>query len=214
MTKFVNKFNKFQSNKRKVEKVLSNETLNEAVVERGDKFVIGGIVVKQSFIRSYMNRVKKETGKDLSKMMGEMEAAEEIVKYIIDKNASDVEEIPVSALLPGEEGMEEEVDDISIEEEPADVSDETIESETEEETETETSEEDDELTSDIDDDFESLEDEEETEEGEEEAETETEEETEEGEEETETEETEEGEEETETETETEEEGEEEADLPL
>jgi hypothetical protein len=200
MTKFVNKFNKFQSNKRKVEKVLSNESLNEAVVERGDKFVIGGIVVKQSFVRSYMNRVKKETGKDLSKMMGEMEAAEEIVKYIIDKNASDIEEIPVSALLPGEEGMEEEVDDISITEEPADVSDDTIEAETEEESETEevTSEEDEELSSDIDDDFESLEDETETE-------TETESETEESEEETEA--------ESEAESEAEE-GEEESDLPL
>lgn len=129
---FIRDFKKFQSRKRNdvSEKVVNKLTktketkVEESVVVRDSKYVVGGVVVEQSFINSYIKKVKDQTGKTLRQMYSDQDIAEELVKYLVDTHG-DVENIPVSALLGGEEGMEEEVDDIDMET-PAEVDDDTI----------------------------------------------------------------------------------------
>ena len=113
MTNFVRGFQKFQESLR----------INESVIVRDDKFIIGGIVLKQSVVNSHVSKVKAETGKNLRQMYSDQDIAEQLVIYLVDKYGN-ADDIPASALLGGEEEMEQEVSNVSPEDEDVSVGDE------------------------------------------------------------------------------------------
>lgn len=80
--------------------------INESVIELDAMYVVNGIKIKKSIVTSYKRKVKEQTGKDLSQMYSDSQIAEELMYYIVDKHA-DVETLPISALIGGEESMEE-----------------------------------------------------------------------------------------------------------
>lgn len=83
-----------------------NNTINEHVVETDGIYRVSGIKVKKSVITSYKRKVKETTGKDLGNIYSDSQIAEELMHYISEKYL-DAETIPVSALIGGEEGLEE-----------------------------------------------------------------------------------------------------------
>ena len=93
------------SNKRRNGKLNS---INEAVVKRDDTFIVGGINVPQKAINAYVRKVKEQTGKDLKSMFSEMEIAQELVLWSVG-SLDNVDNIPVSALLGGDEEMGEDI---------------------------------------------------------------------------------------------------------
>jgi len=90
MSNYIKSFLKFTSNKNK---------MNEAVIIRDDEYIVGGITIKQSFINSYVNKVKKETEKNLRQIFSDQEIAEQLIKFLIDEHASSVDDISSTALL-------------------------------------------------------------------------------------------------------------------
>lgn len=151
--RFINEYNKFKAKR-------EEENVSESVFVRDNNYIVGGVEIKSSVISKYITKVKKETGKDLKQYFSESEIAESLVEYIIEEYG-DGDTIPVSAILGGDESMEQE--DVSTEEDDVDVSEEDMSEEGEEETEEEETDEEDEiedpeLESEDDDDFESVED--------------------------------------------------------
>lgn len=93
--------------------------INENVIEIDGVYRIGGIKVKKSVITAYKRKVKETTGKDLGSMYSDSQVAEELMYYVVDKYLV-AENIPVSALIGGEEGLEEikdEDDNLNVENE-------------------------------------------------------------------------------------------------
>ena len=155
MSNFVKNFKKFQKNKRNDSFIVENTKTNESVIERDSKFIVGGITIDQSFVNKYVNRVKKDTGKDLYQSYSRQQLAEELVNWMVSKN-SDADQVPASAILGGADDMESQVSDVSMENEPLNVDDVGITSDEEIESEIEPSVEiDDEPVGDIDSEFES-----------------------------------------------------------
>jgi hypothetical protein len=118
--------------------------LNEAVVLRNSKFIIGGIEIDKKSINSYVKKVKEETEKDLKSMFSEMEIAEQLVKWAVSED--NINLAPASALLGDSEDL---VNDLLEDED-----EETVE-ETESEDETILDEEDDTIETELLDDEES-----------------------------------------------------------
>lgn len=154
---FIKRFVKFQENRNQESNIIS-----ESVKVINDRFIVGGIELKQSFINSYIKKVKDSTGQNLDNTFSKAEIAEQLIKYIIDRHG-DVDEIPPSALLGGDEEMEEQVDEISMEEDDVIVDEEGID-EVEDETEEEILDEEEGDIDNIEDEFKDIEDEEESEE--------------------------------------------------
>lgn len=123
MSNYIKSFTKFQSSKK----------INEAVIIRDDEYIVGGITIKQSFINSYVNKVKKETEKNLRQIFSDQEIAEQLVKFLMDEHAGSVEDLPSSALL----GTQHEVETDFSEEGEYDVEEDEINKQPEEEEETE-----------------------------------------------------------------------------
>lgn len=91
-----------------------NNLIKEAVIKVNDTYKVRSMVeVPQSLINAYVKKVKDETGDDLTKFFGDVDIAEEIIKYINDKFL-DVDSIPNNAILDQEE--EENVEKESSEE--------------------------------------------------------------------------------------------------
>ena len=109
-----------------------NDIKNESVIIRDDMYIVGGITIEQKTINAYCKKVKDQTGKDLKKIYSEQDIAEQLVNYLASKSL-DVEKIPATALLGGEEDMNTE--DVYSETAPETASIET-ETETEETPET------------------------------------------------------------------------------
>ena len=84
-------------------------TINEQVNEIDGTYIISGVRIKKSVVTSYKRKVKEQTGKDLGQMYSDSQIAEELITYIVTKNA-DAELIPVSALMGGDESEEEMLD--------------------------------------------------------------------------------------------------------
>ena len=148
------------------------KSIKEAVVMKVDNaFKVKPIAdISQSLINAYVKKVKEETGKELKDFFSEMDLAEALVKYVIEKGL-DVDSIPSNALLGENAESAEDDSDVEVEETEEEVVDEVEETEEEvvdevEETEEEVEETEDEETEEV----------EETEEEEEEAQEETEEE--------------------------------------
>ena len=168
--KFIRTFENHRlSNKRQ-------EIIKEAVLHVNDIYKVKTMVdIPQSLINKYVSKVKDETGTDLKTFFGNIDIAEEIVKYI-NQNFIDVEKLPSNALT-GEEieetgEQETETEEVHTEE--------PVETETEESEEVTTETEVEETEEDEEDFEEPIESEEESESGDESGEEETEE-TEEGE---------------------------------
>ena len=102
-------FKSFRKNKLNGNFVKENKTVNEAVVKRDDTFIVGGINIPQKTINAYVRKVKDQTGKDLKSMFSEMEIAQELVHWSIE-SLDNIDNVPVSALLGGEEEMGEDID--------------------------------------------------------------------------------------------------------
>lgn len=101
--KHIREFRSFQSKRKDI------ETINEAVTQRDDTFIVGGIQVDKKTINAYVKKVKDQTGKDLKSMYSEMQIAEELIRWSAS-NLDNVDNVPVSALMGGEEEMAEEID--------------------------------------------------------------------------------------------------------
>ena len=114
---FIRNFTSFQK-KRNTE-----NPLIESVKVINDRFIVGGIELKQSVINSYIKKVKDATGQDLNNSFSKEEIAEQLVTYLIDTHG-DVDNIPPSALLGGDEEMVDQVEDVSMEEDDVEVGEE------------------------------------------------------------------------------------------
>jgi len=88
-------------------RVLKNreEIISEAVLQVNDIYKVKTMIdIPQSLINSYVKKVKDTTGKNLRQFFGDVDIAEEIVKYITLNN-TDVEKIPGNALMGGAQGQ-------------------------------------------------------------------------------------------------------------
>jgi len=140
---------KYESYKKAKKENRLEKSIKEAVVMKVDNaFKVKPIAdISQSLINAYVKKVKEETGKELKDFFSEMDLAEALVKYVIEKGL-DVDSIPSNALL-GEnaesaeddsdveveetEETEEEVEEVEETEETEEVVDEFEETEEEEE---------------------------------------------------------------------------------
>ena len=97
--KHIRKFEKFR--------VLKNreEIIKESVLQVNDIYKVKTMIdIPQSLINAYVKKVKDTTGKNLRQFFGDVDIAEEIVKYITLNN-TDVEKIPGNALMGGAQGQ-------------------------------------------------------------------------------------------------------------
>lgn len=114
---FIRNFKSFQRKKR------TSGNVSESVEVRDDKFIVGGIVVTQTMVNKYKTRIKKETGKDANQFASDKDIAETLTNYLVNKASDDIDSVPLSALLGGEDGMSSEVSEVGVEESPVDVED-------------------------------------------------------------------------------------------
>ena len=81
------------------------EIIKESVLQVNDIYKVKTMIdIPQSLINAYVKKVKDTTGKNLRQFFGDVDIAEEIVKYI-NMNNLDVEKIPGNALMGGAQGQ-------------------------------------------------------------------------------------------------------------
>ena len=81
------------------------EAVKESVLQVGDIYKVRSMVdIPQSLINSYVKKVKDSTGKNLRQFFGDVEIAEELLKYIT-VSGLDLEKIPGNALMGGAQGQ-------------------------------------------------------------------------------------------------------------
>ena len=81
------------------------EIIRESVLQVNDIYKVKTMVdIPQSLINSYVKKVKDSTGKNLRQFFGDVEIAEELLKYIT-LNGLDLEKIPGNALMGGAQGQ-------------------------------------------------------------------------------------------------------------
>jgi hypothetical protein len=77
------------------------EIIKESVLQVNDIYKVKTMIdIPQSLINAYVKKVKDTTGKNLRQFFGDVDIAEEIIKYI-NLNNLDVEKIPGNALMGG-----------------------------------------------------------------------------------------------------------------
>ena len=110
--KHIRKFEKFR--------VLKNreEIIKESVLQVNDIYKVKTMIdIPQSLINAYVKKVKDTTGKNLRQFFGDVDIAEEIVKYITLNN-TDVEKIPGNALMGGAQGQGQAQGEVQVQTEP------------------------------------------------------------------------------------------------
>ncbi len=81
------------------------EIIKESVLQVNDIYKVKTMIdIPQSLINAYVKKVKDTTGKNLRQFFGDVDIAEEIVKYI-NLNNLDVEKLPGNALMGGAQGQ-------------------------------------------------------------------------------------------------------------
>ena len=81
------------------------EIIRESVLQVNDIYKVKTMIdIPQSLINAYVKKVKDTTGKNLRQFFGDVDIAEEIVKYI-NLNNLDVEKLPGNALMGGAQGQ-------------------------------------------------------------------------------------------------------------
>ena len=99
MEKNIFRFGDFQ-NKRK-----GTQITNESVLAFDDHYKIRVPVdIPFSLVKSYMKKIKDETGQDIGQMYSEMELAEEMAKYV-SSSYLNIENIPTNALIPDKQDL-------------------------------------------------------------------------------------------------------------
>ena len=79
-----------------------DEIIKEAVLQVNDVYKVKTMIdIPQSLINAYVKKVKDTTGKNLRQFFGDVDIAEEIVKYINTNNLN-VDNIPGGALMGGQ----------------------------------------------------------------------------------------------------------------
>jgi len=83
------------------------ELIKEAVLQVNDIYKVKTMVdIPQSLINAYVKKVKDSTGNNLRQFFGDVDIAEEIIKYI-NLNNLDIEKIPASALMGGAQSQDQ-----------------------------------------------------------------------------------------------------------
>lgn len=78
------------------------DIIKEAVLQVNDIYKVKTMIdIPQSLINSYIKKVKDTTGKNLRTFFGDVDLAEEIVKWVT-MNFLDVDKIPGGALMGGQ----------------------------------------------------------------------------------------------------------------
>ena len=94
--KHVKAFEKFRIQKNR------EEIIKESVFQVNDLYKVKTMIdLPQSLINAYVKKVKDTTGKNLRQFFGDVDIAEEIVKYVTT-NFLDVEKIPGGAIMGGQ----------------------------------------------------------------------------------------------------------------
>ena len=94
--KHVRKYEKFRVIKNR------EDIIKESVLQVNDIYKVKAMIdIPQSLINSYVKKVKETTGKNLKTFFGDVDIAEEIVKWVT-MNGMDVEKIPGGALMGGQ----------------------------------------------------------------------------------------------------------------
>jgi hypothetical protein len=94
------------------------EIIKEAVLQVNDIYKVKTMIdIPQSLINSYVKKVKDTTGKNLRQFFGDVDIAEEIVKYI-NLNNLDVEKLPGNALMGGAQGQGQSQGQLQVQTEP------------------------------------------------------------------------------------------------
>ncbi len=87
------KFEKYTINRKK------EEIIKESVLQVNDIYKVRTFIdIPQSLINAYVKKVKDTTGKNFRQFCGDVDIAEEVVKYI-NTNFLNVDQIPAGALM-------------------------------------------------------------------------------------------------------------------
>jgi len=137
--KHLRKFEKYTTERKQL------EIIKESVLQVNDIYKVRTFVeIPQSLINSYVKKVKDTAGKNLRQIFGDIDIAEEIVKYV-NTNYTNIDKLPADALMGGkdsqektEEPTQDSTEDTSTETETS--TEETPEAEVKVETETSTEE--------------------------------------------------------------------------
>lgn len=77
------------------------EIIKESVLQVNDIYKVKAMIdIPQSLINAYVKKVKDNTGKNLRQFFGDMDLAEEIVKFVA-QTGLDSDKIPANALVGG-----------------------------------------------------------------------------------------------------------------
>lgn len=91
----IRKFQSFRKGKRR------EEIIKEAVFQVNDIYKVKTTIdIPQSLINAYVKKVKDNTGKNLRQFFGDMDIAEEIVKFVA-QNGLDADKLSANALVGG-----------------------------------------------------------------------------------------------------------------
>ena len=81
------------------------EIIKESVLQINDIYKVKTMIdIPQSLINAYVKKVKDTTGKNLRQFFGDVDIAEEIIKYI-NMNNLDIDKLPGNALMGGAQGQ-------------------------------------------------------------------------------------------------------------
>lgn len=93
--KHIRQFESYR-NKRK-----RDEIIRESVLQVNDIYKVKAMIdIPQSLINAYVKKVKDNTGKNLRQFFGDMDLAEEIVKFVA-QSGLDADKLPANALVGG-----------------------------------------------------------------------------------------------------------------
>ena len=94
------------------------EIIKESVLQVNDIYKVKTMIdIPQSLINAYVKKVKDTTGKNLRTFFGDVDIAEEIVKFI-NMNNLDVEKIPGGALMGGGQSQTQTQPQVQVEAQP------------------------------------------------------------------------------------------------
>ena len=97
--KHIRKFESYQK------KIRREEIIKESVLQVNDIYKVRSLVdIPQSLINAYVKKVKDTTGKNLRQFFGDVDIAEEVLKWVTLNNL-DVDKIPAGALTGDAQGQ-------------------------------------------------------------------------------------------------------------
>jgi hypothetical protein len=95
----IRKFQSFRKGKKR------EEIIKEAVFQVNDIYKVKTTIdIPQSLINAYVKKVKDNTGKNLRQFFGDMDIAEEIVKFVA-QSGLDADSLSATALVGGAQGQ-------------------------------------------------------------------------------------------------------------